>query len=152
MKIQVAQRHANMKNNPTLAALWENVASGNASTNQRGEQPTQPSNWQYGPVTIMRRPLNVLGSIGLLVVSTDSSGNVWTTTHNPSRVGCFGINRSVDVVTYNSYNMAPPYSGAVNNTNTLYAQQLPITTIGGLTYMYSNQNTYLTPHNSFTQT
>ena len=35
-------------------------------------------------------------------------------------MGSYGMNESVDVVTYNGYAMAPPYSGAVNNTNTVY--------------------------------
>ena len=32
-EIQVAQQQANMRDNSTLARLWENVASGNASAN-----------------------------------------------------------------------------------------------------------------------
>ena len=48
--------------------------------------------------------------------------------------------------------MAPPYSGVVNKTNTPYAQQPPITTVGGPTYTYTNQNIYSQPQNSYTQT
>ena len=47
--------------------------------------------------------------------------------------------------TYNGCTMAPPYSGAVNGTNMPYAQQLPITTTGGPTYTYTNQNVYSQP-------
>ena len=90
----------------------------------------------------MHRPLNALGSIGLLPVSTILNGNTWNTTHDLSIVGSFGVSRSVDTATYNGYNIVPPYSRAVNNTNIPYAQQLPITAMGGLTYSYSNQNMY----------
>ena len=46
--------------------------------------------------------------------------------------------------------MAPPYLGAVNITNTPYAQQPPITNVGGPTYTYANQNMYSQPQNSYT--
>ena len=114
-------------------------------------QPIQPPNWQYGQVSIIRKPPNVRENIGLPVVSTNPNGNTWNTIHDPPVVGSFRISRSVDIVTYNGYNVAPPSSGAVNNTNIPYAQQLPITTTGGPMYNYSNQNMYSQPQNSFTQ-
>ena len=49
-------------------------------------------------------------------------------------------------------NMAPPYLGAVSSTNIPYVRKLPITTMGGPTYTYSNQNIYPSPQNSFMQT
>ena len=76
------------------------------------------------------------------MVSTKPSGNAWNKTHDPPIMGSFGMNGSADVVTYNGYNMVPPYLGAVNSTNTPYAQQPPITAMGGPTYTYSNQNMY----------
>ena len=93
----------------------------------------------------MRRTPSVLGSIGLPIVSTNPGGNAWNTTHDPPVMGSFGMNRSADAVTYNAYNMAPPYLGAVNSTNIPYAQQLAITAIRGSTYTYPNQNMYPSP-------
>ena len=91
---------------------------------------------------MMRRPPNTPGSIRLPAVPTNLSGNAWNITHDPPMMSSFGINRSVDAVTYNGYNMMPPYLGAVNNTNIPLTQQLPIITIGGPTYNYSNQIMY----------
>ena len=84
------------------------------------------------------------GSSGLSVVPTNLSGNVWNTTHDPPVVGSFGIGVSADTVTCNGYNMAPPYSRAVNNTNISFTQQLIVTAIGGPTYNYSNQTMHST--------
>ena len=39
----------------------------------------------------------------------------------PLVVDGYSVIRSVDAATYNDYAMAPPYSGAVNNTNMPYA-------------------------------
>ena len=57
----------------------------------------------------------------------------------------------MDAIMYNSYNVAPPYSGVVNNINIPYAQQSSINAMGGPMYNYSNQNMYSQSHNSFTQ-
>ena len=78
-----------MKDNSILAALWENVANGNASLISHGAT-RQPPNWQYGQVSIMRRQPNI-PSIELSVVSTSPNGNMWNTTHNPFVVGSFGV-------------------------------------------------------------
>ena len=62
------------------------------------------------------------------------------------------MNRNVDATTYNGYTIAPPYTRAVNSTNMLYAQQLPIIAMGGPTYTYTNQNTCSQLHNPYTST
>ena len=61
-------------------------------------------------VSIMRSLLNVHGNIGSLEVPTNPSGNAWNTTHEPLLVGSFGVSGNIDVVTYNGYNMMPPYA------------------------------------------
>ena len=66
-------------------------------------------------------------------------------------MGSFGIDGNVDTVTYNGYNMTPLYLRAVNNTNTPFAQQSPITAIGGPMYNYSNQNIYSQTQTSMTE-
>ena len=47
-EIQVAQQQANIKENSTTSAPWENVANGSGSANHLGRQPFQPPNLQYG--------------------------------------------------------------------------------------------------------
>ena len=93
----------------------------------------------------MHWPPNVLGSIGLPTVSTNPSGNAWNTTHDAPVVGSYGMNKNTDAAIYNSYTMAPPNSGVVNNTNMTYAQQPPIIAIGGPTYTCADQNMYSQP-------
>ena len=91
-------------------------------------------------MSLIRRPPNVPGSIGLLVLSTNPSGSAWNTIHDPPVMGSYGMNESLDVGTYNGYALAPPYSRARNSTNLPYAQQPLVTAIGRPTYMHANQN------------
>ena len=68
-----------------------------------------------------------------------------TQIHDQPVVGNYGTNG--DVAAYNGYPLIPPYSRAVNSTNIPYTQQLPITIMGGPTYMYASQNMSSQFHN-----
>ena len=92
---------------------------------------------------MMRRPPNTLRSIGLPVIPNNPSANVWNTTHDLPMTGSFELSGNTDSLTYNGYNMVPPYLGVVNNTSTSFAQQqLPmnnVTAMGVPMHNYSSQ-------------
>ena len=86
----------------------------------------------------MCEPPNVSGSTGLPARSTNPSGNTWNIIHDQPVGSGYGTNG--DVATYNGYPVIPSISGTVNSNNTPYAQQSPITAMGGPTYTYVSQN------------
>ena len=145
----MAQHQANIKDNSTLAAPWENTVNGNASANQRGRQLVPPPNWQYRQVSMIHRPPNTLGCIGLSVLPTNLNGNTWNIPHNIPTLSGFGGSGNMKSHTQSGYNMAQPYSGVVNNANSSYMQQQPpmtnLVALGGSMHNYSSQTMYSQP-------
>lgn len=89
-----------------------------------------------------RRP-KILRSIGLPIIPTNPNANAWNTPHDLPIMSDLGVNGNMNSPTHNDYNVVPPSSGVVNNTNTLFVQlQLPMTNataIGGPMHNYPSQ-------------